>query len=410
MRTVIFLITLISCSTTFGSQSQAIEDFLEPYAETIVEGSAFVFTDKESGEAFESTKNLDVRQHLAIESEFLHWRYTSALVYEGLRELGEELDEDRYVNFGNRAFSFFFDNKEYYEKVKAQGHSIEGLKNFERFQGVWNDGAQMAALVEVYREDQRPEYMDYMKRVADYLLGYDEGEGAKKSSINIDQLYAKGVFMARFGKLTGEHTYFDYAVKTVLDNERLFYDPMTGLYDQYAYPKLGFTNRIKWLRGIGWAAIGMVNILDDLPEDHPGYEDVLGIYQKMIVAVSSYQTKSGLWRHLVDRSDSFVETSGSTYMVYAIAKGINDGHLDPIYRDVVMAGWQGIISMQGDDGGIRNVTPSVSGSTSPSYYYSNSFDEASTHFYGPLFLAGTEMMRLYEKYKGPKVRGWRLNP
>ena len=409
MRNALLLFILISSSTAFADYSQNIESFLTPYAEAIVEDSAFVLTSRESGEEFASTENLKIKQHLAIESEFLHWRYTSALVYEGLRELGEELDEDRYVNFGSRAFSFFFDNKEYYENVKKQGYSIEGLKNFDRFQGVWNDGAQMAALVEVYKKDQRPDYLDYMKRVADYLFGYDESDGAKKSSINIDQLYAKGVFMARFGKLTGERKYFDYAVKTVLENEKLFYDPMTGLYDQYFYPKLGVTNRIKWLRGMGWAAIGMVNILDDLPKDHPGYEDVLGIFQKMVVAVSSYQTKSGLWRHLVDRTDSFEETSGSTYIVYAIAKGINDGHLDSIYRDVAMAGWRGIISMQSEDGRIKNVTTGVSGSTSPSYYYGNSFDEASTHFYGPLFLAGTEMIKLYEKYDGPKVRGWQLN-
>ena len=408
MRITILLFILISSSTSFASNSQTIQDFLSPYAEAIVEDSAFVFTDKESGEEYESTENLEIKQHLAIESEFLQWSYTSALVYEGLRELGEELDEARYVDFGNQAFSFFFDNKNYYEKVKEQGYSIEGLKNFDRFKGIWNDGAQMAALVDIYREDQRPDYLDYMKQVAAYLFAYDENDGAKKSSINIDQLYTRGVFMARFGKLTGERKYFDYAVKTVLETKKLFYDPMTGLYDQYFYPELNVTNKIKWLRGIGWAAIGMVNILEDLPKDHPGYEDVLGIYQKMVVAVSSYQTKSGLWRHLVNRADIFEETSGSTYIVYAIAKGINDGHLDPIYRDVAMAGWRGIISMQGDDGHIKNVTVGVSGSTSPSYYYGNSFDEASAHFYGPLFLAGTEMMKLYEKYDGPKVRGWQL--
>ena len=199
-------------------------------------------------------------------------------------------------------------------------------------------------------------------------------------------------------------------MKEVLETESLFCDPLTGLYDQYYYPELKVTNNIKWLRGMGWAAIGIVNILSELPEDHPGYDKVLRIYQKMVIAVSAYQTESGLWRHLVDRSDIYVETSGSTYIVYAIAKGINDGLLDPIYRDVAMAGWRGIESMQDENGNIKNVTPGVSGSTSPSYYFSTSFDEANTHFYGPLFLAGTEMMKLYRKYDKPKVRGWQLYP
>ena len=133
--------------------------------------------------------------------------------------------------------------------------------------------------------------------------------------------------MARMGKLTGEAEYFDYCVKEVLKMDSLFYDQLTGLYDQYYYAKLDVTHRIKWLRGSGWAAIAMVNILSELPRDHPGYDKVLQVFEKMVIGISTYQTKSGLWRHLVDRQDCFEETSGSTYMVYAIAKGINNGVL-----------------------------------------------------------------------------------
>jgi rhamnogalacturonyl hydrolase YesR len=278
-----------------------------------------------------------------------------------------------------------------------------------RFKGVWNDGAQTAALIKVYREDPRDDYMDYMNQVADYFFSFDNNEAQKPGNKNIDQIYTKGVFMARMGKLTGEAKYFDYCVKEVLKMDSLFYDPLTGLYDQYYYTKLNVTNRIKWLRGIGWASIGIVNILSELPRDHSEYDKVLQVFEKMVIGISAYQTKSGLWRHLVDRQDCFEETSGSTYMVYAIAKGINNGVLDPLYRDVAMAGWQGILSMQDKDGNIKNVTIGVSSSTSPSYYYSSTFDEANKHFYGPLFLAGAEMIKLYNKFDKPKPRDWQLN-
>lgn len=402
------LLILIFVSTLLKGYSQPIEGFLRPYADAIVKESAFEFMDKETNEKFPSTKNLPTKQNLAIESEFLHWRYTSALVYDGLRELGKELHEENYVNFGQHAFAFFFDNKDYYEKVKSQGYAIEGLENFVRFKGVWNDGAQTAALVNVYKEDQRADYLEYLKQVADFFLNFDNDKAANQRSKNIDQIYTKGVFMARMGKLTGEVKYYEYCVKEVLDTDSLFYDPMTGLYSQYYYPKLNITNNIKWLRGMGWAAIGIVNILSELPEDHPGYERVLEVFQKMVIRISAYQTKSGLWRHLVDKADCFEETSGSTYIVYAIAKGINEGLLDPLFRDVAMAGWHGIVSMQDANGKIKNVTSGVSGSTSPTYYYNNSIEESDSHLYGPLFLAGTEMIKLYKKYDQPKVRGWQL--
>ena len=76
---------------------------------------------------------------------------------------------------------------------------------------------------------------------------------------------------------------------------------------------------------------------------------------------------------------------------------------------MAMAGWHGIVSMQDDHGNIKNVTSGVSSSTSPTYYYNNSVGESSSHLYGPLFLAGAEMIKLYNKYERPKVRDWQIN-
>lgn len=411
MKRIQLLILFILACTVFNCYSQNIEDFVKPYANKIIQNTAFEFSDKNTGQKFGTTKNLPVKQNLEIESEYLHWSYTSALVYDGLFELGKAIDEKSYIDFPRNAFSFFFKNKAYYEKVKEQGYSIEGLKNFIRFEGLWNDGALTASLLNVYEGEEIPsEYLEYLNRVSEYFFENElkeaKASGNKKGKKNVDQIYTKGVFMARMGKLTGETRYFDYCVRQVLETDSLFYDPLTGLYSQYYYKHLQVSNNIKWLRGSGWAAIGIANILSAMPKDHAGYEKVLDVFTKIIIGISSYQTKSGLWRHLVNRQDCFEETSGSTYIVYAIAKGINDGHLGSEFRDVAMAGWQGIVSMQDAEGKLKNVTSGVSGSTSPAYYYNNSFDESNTHLYGPLFLAGTEMMKLYKKYSKPVPRGW----
>jgi rhamnogalacturonyl hydrolase YesR len=410
MKIYFLPITFILICTFFTGYSQNIEEFLRPYADAIVQETDFVFTDNETKEKFSTANNLPIKQNLEIGSEYLHWKYTNGLVYEGLYELGKALNEESYINFGDSAFTFIFNNKSYLEKVKNKGYNIEGLKNFAQFKGLWSDGTQTAALINVYQAKQRADYLDYMNQVADFFFDYDANEAKstskKKRNRNVDQISTKGVFMARMGKLTGEAKYFDYCVKEVLVTDSLFYDPMSGLYNQYYYPHIQVSNNIKWLRGSGWAAMGLVNILSCMPKDHPGYNEVLKVFKKITVGISAYQTKSGLWRHLVNRADCFEETSGSTYIVYAIAKGINEGFLGSEFRDVAMAGWQGIVSMQDAEGNIKNVTSSVSGSTSPAYYYNNSIDESNAHLYGPLFLAGTEMIKLYKKHKKPAPRNW----
>lgn len=400
MKKIVLII--LSIFGFYNCYAQNIEEFLRPYADKIVENTAFEFRDRNTKQTYSSTDNLEVKQFLEIESEYLHWSYTSALAYDGLFELGKAINEESYIDFTKKAFAFFFENKAYYEKVKKEGYAIEGLKNFMRFAGVWNDGALTAALLNIFQDEEIPaDYLEYLNQVAEYFFENERKDSntanEKKGKKNVDQIYTKGVFMARMGQLTGETKYFDYCVRQVLETDSLFYDPLTGLYSQYYYTHLQVTNNIKWLRGSGWAAIGIANILSAMPNDHPGYGKVMKVFKKIIIGVSSYQTQSGLWRHLINRTDCFEETSGSTYIVYAVAKGINEGFLAKEYRDVALAGWQGILSMKDTNGKIKNVTSQVSGSTSPSYYYNNPVDESDNHLYGALFLAGVEMMKLNKK-------------
>ena len=391
-----------------AAYGQNTVSFLRPYADDIISESAFEFVDKESGEKFSSTENLPLKQNLKLDPVFLHWHYTSALVYDGLLALGTELGEEAYRNFGKNAFQFVFDNQNYLARLKNEGYVIEGLERFGRFRGLWDNGAQAAALINVYEHDKQTEYLDYFEELADFFFQYDNDPKQKARNKNIDQIYTRGVFMARMGKLSGENKYFDYCVEKVLETDSLFYDPMTGLYDQMYYPEIEQTNNIKWLRGMGWSAMALANILACLPEDHPGYGKLLKIFRKQIAGISAYQTKTGLWRHLVNRSDSFEETSGSVFIVYAIARGINEGLLDPVYRDVAMAGWLGVMSKRQANGDIAGSTHSVSSSTSPAYFLNNQAIVNGDHLFGPLFLAGAEMIRLYDAYSKPVPKNWDL--
>jgi rhamnogalacturonyl hydrolase YesR len=397
---------LLSVMIIPAAHGQDIEAFLRPYADDIVNGSVFEFVDKDNGRKYTSTKDLPILPGLKVEPVYLRWHYTSALVHEGLLSLGTELGDKDYSGFGLKYFQFVFDNQDYIKKIGVEGYMIEGLDRFGQFRGIWDNGAQAAALINVYPDDPIPEYMEYLEQVADFFYQYDLDPKQKLRRQNIDGIYTRGVFMARMGKLTADSKYFDYCIEKVLETDSLFYDPMTGLYDQMYYPDLRITNKMKWLRGIGWSAMAFVNILDCLPEDHPEYDKVLKIYLKQMAGISAYQTKSGLWKHLVNHPDSYEETSGSVYIVYAIARGINQGILDPMYRDVAMAGWQGIVSRQKNNGDIVGSTPGVSGSTSPSYFLNYPTTPNGDHLFGPLFLAGTEMIKLLDNYDKPVPGGW----
>lgn len=403
----ICLVTTLLALLVSTANSQDTESFLRTYADEVIASSRFEFVDKSNGELYVSTKGLPANKNLKVEAIYLRWHYTSALVHEGLLSLGTVLGETSYSSFGRNYFNFVFDNKSYLDKIESEA-GIEGLERYGRFRGLWDQGAQAAALINVYERDPREDYLEYLEKVADFFFKYENDPKQKSRKRNIDQIYTKGVFMARMGKLTGDPRYFDYCVQEVLEFDTLFYDPLSGLYDQIYFPEQRSTNRIKWLRGMGWSAMALINILDCLPDDNPAYHHVLNIYHKQVKGIAAWQSKTGLWKHLVNHPDSRDETSGSVFIVYAIARGINLGLLDPVYRDVAMAGWTGIMSKRQADGSIVGSTSGVSSSTSPAYFLNYPRIKDSDHLIGPLFLAGAEMIRLYRNYEKPVPKDWDL--
>ena len=182
------MISFLLAILVSAANSQDNEVFLRAYADDIIHSSRFEFVDKSNGEHFTSTKNLSPDKDLKVEAMYLHWHYTSALVHDGLLSLGAVLGDDSYTNFGMKYFQFVFENKPYIERISKEGSSIEGLERFGSFRGVWDNGAQAAALLKVYERDQKEGYLEYMEKVADFFFSYGSDPKNQTRKKNIDQI------------------------------------------------------------------------------------------------------------------------------------------------------------------------------------------------------------------------------
>jgi unsaturated rhamnogalacturonyl hydrolase len=90
------------------------------------------------------------------------------------------------------------------------------------------------------------------------------------------------------------------------------------------------------------------DVLDHFPEDHPQLGNLLAIFRGLAAAVISVQDKaSGVWYQILDqdgRDGNYLEASASCMFVYALAKGVRKGYLDPSALDVARRGYGGILS------------------------------------------------------------------
>jgi unsaturated rhamnogalacturonyl hydrolase len=171
----------------------------------------------------------------------------------------------------------------------------------------------------------------------------------------LDGIYMAAPFYAEFAKTFAEPAAFDDVVHQVALAESHTRDPKTGLLyhgwdesrrQKWANPHTGCSPNF-WGRAMGWYAMGVVDVLDHLPQEHTGRGKMLMILGRLMSALARVQDQpTGLWYQVLDqgnREGNYLEASASCMVVYAMAKGVRKGHLDRKYLDLARTGYQGLV-------------------------------------------------------------------
>jgi unsaturated rhamnogalacturonyl hydrolase len=121
-----------------------------------------------------------------------------------------------------------------------------------------------------------------------------------------------------------------------------------------------------WGQGMGWYGMGLVDVLEYFPENHPRRAALLQILARFAAAIEKVQDpKSGVWYQILDKptaTGNYPEASASSMFVYALAKGVRLGYLPPKYEAVAQKGYQGITKefIKTDESGQVNLHGTVS--------------------------------------------------
>src|SRR5690606_32202234 len=121
-----------------------------------------------------------------------------------------------------------------------------------------------------------------------------------------------------------------------------------------------------WGRAMGWFGMGLVDVLENFPKDHPKRKAILDILNRYAEAVVKVQdSESGVWYQILDmpnREGNYKEASASCMFVYALAKGVRLGYLPAKYEAAARKGYQGIINefVETDASGQVNLKGTVS--------------------------------------------------
>jgi rhamnogalacturonyl hydrolase YesR len=208
-----------------------------------------------------------------------------------------------------------------------------------------------------------------------------------------DALFMAPPVYADMAVATGDPKYL-----TFMDHEwdittNLLYDRSKHLYSRDAsyldkHEKNG--EKIFWSRGNGWVMGGLVRVLQRLPKNSPLRPKYVTLLKEMSAEALAIQGTDGLWRPGLLGADSYPlpEVSGSAFIAYAMAYGINEKILDKkTYAPAVEKAWAGMLTHVYADGRLGSIQPV---GAAP-----GAFTETSSYNYGvgAYLLAGAEIYR-----------------
>jgi unsaturated rhamnogalacturonyl hydrolase len=151
-----------------------------------------------------------------------------------------------------------------------------------------------------------------------------------------------------------------------------------------------------WGRANGWAAMATVELLEVLPEDHRDRARILELFRAHAAGLIATQGHAGLWHQLLDRRESYEETSASAMFVYALARGINRGWLDErAFGPPASLGWNAVASRVNAQGQVEGTCIGTGMGWDPMFYLYRPVSPLAAHGYGPVFHAGAEMIELF---------------
>ena len=155
-----------------------------------------------------------------------------------------------------------------------------------------------------------------------------------------------------------------------------------------------------WGRANGWMVMAQCQLLDYLPIKHPKRAPLILLLREHLLGLARFQTANGMWRQLIDKSDSFLESSCTAMFTYGFAKAVNMGWISDIYTSVAIRGWVGLVTdCILDDGQLDKVSTGFNFKQDLPFYYNIPLEPGGDHGIGAAIYAGMEIYKLNGSYR-----------
>ena len=334
--------------------------------------------------------------------------YEWGVNYGAMLLAGETTGNAKFTEYTLKRISLIASVSKYFKSLPTDKKGNNPVRSVLNPRALDDAGSMCAAMIKTFRisKDQNlypfiDNYIDYIsnkqQRLADGTLSRNR---PLPNALWLDDIYMSVPALAQMGEFSGEKKYFDDACKQILQFSQRMFNRDKGIYMHGWIQDMEPHPEFYWARCNGWALLAMSELLDVLPADHPSRLAVLDQFRSHVKGLASYQSGTGFWHQLIDRNDSYLETSATAIFTYCTAHGINQGWLDPqAFGPMAVLGWNAVQTKVNDQGQVEGTCVGTGMAFDPAFYYHRPVNAAAAHGYGPVIMAGAEILKLIKNYQ-----------
>ena len=286
---------------------------------------------------------------LAQTGKPVRWTYEQAVVLRGIEGLWEATADKRYFDYIQKTIDRLVKEDGSIETYKYEDYTLDNI----------TPGRSVLLLYQVTGKEKYLKAVRTLRRqIAEQPRTAEGGFWHKKvypEQMWLDGLYMAEPFYAEYAKEFHEDTAFNDIARQFILMEQHARDPKSGLlyhgYDEsrqqkWADSRTGNSPNF-WARAMGWYGMGLVDVLETFPANHPQRAELIQILNRFAASVARVQDKNtGLWWDILNmpgKEKNYLEASASSMFVYALAKGVRLGYLPTQFSEVAKNGYKGII-------------------------------------------------------------------
>lgn len=393
------------------AQQKQIKEMLDRVYHYLDQCTPARIVHRESGESVDNFKKIDTTSVLE-RGDFGITTYEWGVTYSGMLKVAESTGDEKYADYTYKRLRLVGESYPYFRKVQEES-GRSGLRGLITPKWLDDCGSMGAAMMKTSMQNQ--ELAGILRPVVDNAFDFvmykeyrlHDGILARlrptENSVWLDDMYMGITPIAYMAKLIENEdpekaaAYYDEAVRQIELFKKYLWVPEKNLFRHGWIEKMKEHPSFYWARANGWAILSICDVLDVLPRDHMAREKIVALLKDHIRGLSLTQSGEGLWHQLLDRNDSYLETSATAMFTYCIAHAINEGWIDGmVYTPVAHQGWRGITTKINELGQVEDTCVGTGLDFTHGFYYKRPVSVYAAHGYGPVLLAGAEMIKLIQ--------------